>query len=329
MSRGRRKFDRSSCLAESLESRRLLATFVVTNTTDSDPGSLRVAINNANNAGGSDAISFSLGAGSKTINLLSALPDITGPVLLDATTQPGFSGTPMIELKPTGASGANGIHLVSGANGTTIKGLIINRFGGFGISDESSGGNLIQGNYIGTDAAGNADRGNGQGGIFVAGNGTVIGGEIAAQRNIVSGNDGPGIQLDGNNNTVLGNFIGLKSDGAGSLGNDEAGVFVDGSGNAIGGTRAGQTNFIAFNDGAGIQLHDNDANVHNPIRRNSIFSNGGLGIDIFPAGSNDNDSGDGDSGANNRLNYPVISSVVTDNSTSTAKGSLSAEPNQT
>ena len=79
--------------------------FVVTNTLDSGPGSLRQAILDANatpNVGGPDVIRFSIpGLGAHTIQPLSTLPDITDPVVIDGTTQPGYAGKPVIELDGT------------------------------------------------------------------------------------------------------------------------------------------------------------------------------------------------------------------------------------
>src|SRR5918995_5038985 len=73
------------------------ATFVVTNTNDSGPGSLRQAILDANANPGSDVVNFNIGSGLKTITPASGFP-ITDPVLIDGTTQPGFSGTPLIQI---------------------------------------------------------------------------------------------------------------------------------------------------------------------------------------------------------------------------------------
>src|SRR5688572_10026955 len=84
------------------------ATFTVTNINDSGAGSLRQAITDANNAGTSDTIEFSISPGTApfTISTLSALPSITSPVTIDATTQPGFSAItprPVVELNGTSA----------------------------------------------------------------------------------------------------------------------------------------------------------------------------------------------------------------------------------
>ena len=76
----------------------ILATYSVTNTNDSGAGSLRQAILDANTNAGADTITFAIGTGPQTISPLSPLPTITDPVTIDGTTQPGFSGSPIIEL---------------------------------------------------------------------------------------------------------------------------------------------------------------------------------------------------------------------------------------
>src|SRR5690606_20409309 len=110
--------------------------FVVTNTNDSGAGSLRQNIADANTEAGADTISFAIpGTGVQTITLLSALPTITDEVVIDGTTQTGFTTTPLIEIDGSGAgAAANGLTLTAGASGSAIKSLTINRFGsGYGI----------------------------------------------------------------------------------------------------------------------------------------------------------------------------------------------------
>src|SRR5262249_48407479 len=121
----RRRGQRSRPMLEALETRTLPATFTVSSTADAGAGSLRQAILDANKNPGSDQIIFNLGGGgAQPISPASALPMLAGPVVLDATTQPGFAGTPLIELNGAGA-GADG--LVLGGSGAVVRGLIINR----------------------------------------------------------------------------------------------------------------------------------------------------------------------------------------------------------
>src|SRR3954449_10766645 len=133
--RGRRDVGENSPVhrLEPLEGRVLFAAFVVTNTADSGEGSLRQAILSANASPGLDNISFAIGSGAQSIAPLSALPTIKDPLVLDATTQPGYSNRPLIELTgPRLPAGISTSGLTVTAGGSAVRGLVINRFGGNG-----------------------------------------------------------------------------------------------------------------------------------------------------------------------------------------------------
>ena len=193
--------------------------------------------------------------GIATIAPTSALPTVTGPVVVDAQTQPGWSSAPIVELTGAGAgAGVSGLSISAGAS--TVRGLIVNNFLGSGISLSGAGGNTIQGNYLGTNAAGSASSQNGQQGVFVNGSpNNLIGGTTAAQRNVMSGNGLRGILVDGagaTGNTVSGNFIGTNAAGTGAVAN-AIGVYVNGAGsNTFGGTAAGAANVISGNTQIGL-----------------------------------------------------------------------------
>ncbi|HUY32931.1 MAG TPA: PKD domain-containing protein [Pirellulales bacterium] len=96
------------------------------------------------------------GSGVQSIQPLSALPAITKPVVIDATTQGGYAGTPIVQLSGINAGGnANGLTVGAGGGGSTIRGLVINAFSGNGI-ELDAGGNTVAGNFIGTNATGTA-----------------------------------------------------------------------------------------------------------------------------------------------------------------------------
>lgn len=292
------------------EFRGLLATFTVTNTADSGGGSFRQAIIDANGAPGTDTIDFSIGSGPQTITPTSALPFISGTVVIDGTTQPGFSGTPIIELNGASA-GASSIGINFLSSGSTVQGLVINRFTSYGVAlNASTGGHTVVGNYIGTDITGLIDLGNAHGvsSLFSTG-GNTIGGVTAALRNVISGNDGIGVGLvDGDSNVVIGNYIGVGADGTTALGNDR-GVYISNSNNHIvGGAAAGAANIIANSTSQGIDVA---GGTGHQFVQNSIYGNGGLGIDLGTAGVTANDAGDGDTGANNLQNFPVLSHAAT------------------
>jgi hypothetical protein len=135
------------------------ATFMVTTTADAGAGTLRQAILDANADAAPDVIAFAIDSGLQTISPASALPEVTQPVTIDGTTQPGYAGTPLIELDGTNVPpGLSGIALVS-HTGSTVRGLVVNRFavdnqtGGNGILLKNGGGHTIQGNYLGVDPA--------------------------------------------------------------------------------------------------------------------------------------------------------------------------------
>jgi hypothetical protein len=107
-----------------------------------------------------------------------------------------------------------------------------------------------------------------------------------------------GLMIDSSGSTVRGLTVsGFSGDG----------IRINGSNNVIGGTAVGQRNAITGNAGAGVYVA---AGTGNSIRGNSIDANGGLGIDLAPAGVTPNDPHDTDSGPNNLQNFPLLTSVV-------------------
>jgi len=229
---------------------------------------LRAAIEQANADAGTDTIEFDIaGTGPHTISPGSALPTITGPVIIDGTREPDFAGAPIIELDGTSAGGgADGLSITDGSS--TVKGLVINRFLGDGIELSGSGGNTIEGNYIGTDVTGTADLGNSRDGVYIESAPTnTIGGTTAGAGNVISGNGWDGVRIYGSTvagNLVQGNYIGTDVNGTADLGNGGGGVYIeDAPNNTIGGTAASAGNVISGNnyDGVCIQGSGATANV--------------------------------------------------------------------
>jgi Calx-beta domain/Bacterial pre-peptidase C-terminal domain len=249
---------------------------VVTNTNDSGPGSLRQAILNSNANQGVDTISFQIGTVSKTISPLTALPEVTDPVVIDGTTQPGFAGIPLIELDGQFTpQGTPGLKIIAGSS--RVRGLVINGFGladcnvalnvdinvGSGIVLASAGNNIIDGNFIGTNLSGTSARCNSGNGVFMFNSSNnTIGGTTVAARNIISGNRLPGIAIGGefsNGNMVQGNYVGTNVTGTGDVGNRSNGMIViNGTSHVIGGAVAGAGNVVSGNDSPGIALGFSD-----------------------------------------------------------------------
>ena len=245
-------------------------TYVVTNTNDSGAGSLRAAINQANNHPNTfqsdpDVIAFNIeGSGVHRIAPLTELPSITDAVIIDGYTQPGTSvntaahadnAVLLIELNGEQCRGSEGLTLRAQ---TAVRGLVINGFRRYGIYAEDGDGHVIEGNFIGTDAAGLSALGNGTG-LLLTGE-TTVGGPSSASRNIISGNvsdhggnHAVGIHLGSGPATIQGNFIGVDATGSAALPNEGPGIFVTGDAR-IGSAQPRATNVISGNRGDGILL---------------------------------------------------------------------------
>ncbi len=184
-----------------------------------------------------------------------------------------------IGLNPTGASG--------------LVANVISGNGGNGLSLHGSSGNVIVDNHIGTSANGNSAVANGQNGILItegSANNTIGGtlfvdtstgqvnnptGDKGTQPpvfvvpplgNLVSGNVGNGIQIDGQsqNNVLNGNFVGTTANGNGALGNGGDGVFIfNANNNSLIGCQFVNEPFVYYNvlsGNGGNGLHISSSN---------------------------------------------------------------------
>ena len=207
---------------------------------------------------------------------------------------------------------------IASARGNTIGGTTAgarnvisgNNQSGVRIDGNGATGNLVQGNFIGTDVTGMISLGNTRVGVVVTGgaSNTSIGGTAAGSGNLISSNgtNGVAITVDAFGNSVEGNLIGVDATGIGALGNGLRGVAISASSNTVGGTDLGAANTIAFSGGDGVWV---ESGTGNAILSNAIFSNVGLGIDLGNDGPTANEADDADIGPNNLQNFPEIASA--------------------
>lgn len=168
----------------------------------------------------------------------------------DGTTLSGNSG-PGILVEGARSS-------LIGGNNEQVANLVAGNQGGGIVVSAGSDATSIQGNWIGVTPS-DLDRGNRLVGVRVTDSASVaIGGEQDGEGNIISGNAGPGIQIQGESScrtAIQGNRIGTTADALDGLGNDGAGIEVTGGCRTeIGGNRAGRGNVISSNAGVGIEI---------------------------------------------------------------------------
>lgn len=278
----------------------------VTTTAPSGPGSLRAALDCANTNPGPDTIRFNIpGPGPHTILLDGSPLFFTGDnTVLDASTQPGWYLGNIVVQNNSVPSGEAGLYI--NANETRIYGLSVRGFS-YGIGMDAtdciigdygkgnhivgdgpdpvsgiiiwSGGDIvIRGNTVGLNTGATAPEGmleccaiglSGSGAANVRIEGNQLGSNPVSRTQM-------GIDLRGNNITVLNNIIGTDSNGSANFG------FIRG----INAWTSGLTdvwidqNTIAHSDTTGVRLIASAQRVK--MSRNSLFCNQEYGIFLNP-----------------------------------------------
>ncbi|MHB1559743.1 MAG: beta strand repeat-containing protein, partial [Isosphaeraceae bacterium] len=335
---------------EVMEDRQLLSgtTFYVDNTADTGTGSLRQAIINSDNTAATpsspNVINFSQLSNIARIQLLSALPAITQPVVIDGTTEGSYNGAnPVVQLIGDYAGGS-AIGLDIEASGTQVKALAIDGFTPGGVLIDNASNVTLSHDWLGLDPSGNATgpdangntviNANGYGVTIQSENGGTSKGDVISD-SIVSVSFNNGITLSGagtTQNVVSGTMIGASStgeavvDNAGNLlGNGRygssggSGVVIEGgaSFNTIGGTTAAAENVIAGNATYGVYITGSNTD-YNYVEGNAI------GTDRSELKANDGSGhsyGNGQSGvaidggaqANDVVGSPTAPEVIANN----------------
>ncbi|HTU20813.1 MAG TPA: right-handed parallel beta-helix repeat-containing protein [Gemmataceae bacterium] len=282
---------------EALESRDLLSTFTVINTS-SDPntsGSLPWAVQQANSSPGLNYIEFNIpGSGIHTINISSTL-SLTNQVVIDGTSQPGYNGTPLISVQGS-ANVLDLFELGTNSSDSTIQGLDMYDYTGSAVAlFGGSTGDFIQNNWIGffrdpttgeVSLNYNLGQDNSSEGIVVSGsNNNVI------RNNVIDGTGSNGISVVGFggsagfvnvipcvDNSIVANCIGTDPSGSTAVGygNQGNGIFL---GQACQNTQIAG-NVISGNTGNGIQMVLDNSFLHYVFLGDNVISGNKIGTDV-------------------------------------------------
>jgi len=207
----------------------------------------------------------------------SALPTISGALLIDGYSQPGAvrntqapslglgsDAVLKIELNGSATPAAPGLTINAPSTAVIIAGLAIygsNR----GILTQGPGDSNYQviGNFLGLRADGSVAPGSQLAGLSIQGGNTLVGNATAAGMNVISGNAQQGISIQSipalASLQVVGNLIGTAANGVTALGNGLQGIAANTStaiaGIFIGGNDPDERNVISGNLQDGIRLH--------------------------------------------------------------------------
>jgi Right handed beta helix region len=216
-----------------------------------------------------------------------------------------------IGTDPTGTkslpNGGSGVIIDLGSYNNTVGGTTAgaanvisgNKYDGVHIEGPSTYGNLVEGNFIGTDVTGTKSLSNGDSGVEIDdSNSNTIGGTAAGAMNVLSANTLSGVTIDNSSayNLVEGNRIGTDVSGTKRLGNAQQGVEIETTSidNTIGGTASGAGNLVSANGADGIYVYG-DGVTGNLLEGNKIgtdvtgslsLSNGYWGVGLQEAGKN-------------------------------------------
>jgi parallel beta-helix repeat protein len=309
----------------------------------SEPGTYQATVNykaklliviDFNNLPGTGLFLSSTAGGSSIsgLSIVNAAGGLSKAIYLNNASNCNIFGN-YLGIYPDGSVGGNyvGIHIFGGdknsiGNGSVANRNIISYNSTYGIliqndATNKADSNLIQNNYIGTDAKGIADFGNLFTGILIQNSDYN-----RIYDNIISGNNANGIYLQGlsssyvDSTQIQRNRIGINA-GSDSLANLRHGILMEYASNTLIGGSSGNMNTIAFNGIGGVTIGLGSASVGNEISFNAIYRNSRLGIDLSDDGVTANDADDSDSGPNDLQNFPVIDSAkVTSGTTLTVWG---------
>ncbi len=232
----------------------------------------------------------------------------------------------------------NGVLISSGAYNNTIGGstpsgrnvISGNGWSGVGIYGSTTKGNIVSGNYIGTDINGTVELSNTHDGVIISSGAynNTIGGSTPGEWNVISSNGSNGVNISGSaaDNKISGNYIGTDASGTLGLGNTSAGVSITdrAQNNVVGGSTPGERNIISGNGSYGVDINGSGT-AGNIISGNYIgidargtvgLGNTQDGVKIY-TGAQNNNIGPGNLIAYNGLDGVQIEGSITTGNTIT------------
>lgn len=278
------------------------AEIPVFNTSSSGAGSLRAALNTADDLAGHDTIVFDIPVGNlQPIVLNTALPEVHSDVTIDGYSQEGAvaavgttAADPAIVIDASNV--AQGLN-IEGSN-VEVRGLVIRNATGDGIVLAGSD-NVIAGNHIGVNSAGTVVQANADYGVEITGGtNNLIGGPAPEDRNVISGNTLGNVRVEeGNGQRIEGNYLGTNALATAGLGGGD-GVLLDTDDNVV------IDNVVSFNL-TGVNVKGDD----NTVEDNRIGTNLSGTVDLGNLGGV-NVTGDGNEIVDNVVSGNVFDGIT-------------------
>src|SRR5512140_1599788 len=253
-------------------------------------------------AAGLDTIVFALpGAGVQTITTLLRLPAITEPVFINGYSQPlsspntlavGDNAVILVEIDANNLAG-DALTINATAPNSVIQGLAIRRAGGAGLVTVLGDNSKVQGNFLGTNAAGTAVGPGSSYGVFVGAVNVLVGGTAPSERNVISGNSAninvqspTGVAASA---VIQGNYLGTNASGTAALTSNYGVVAIAGTASVlgtvtIGGTTAGAGNLVSGNllNGIRIDLGGGGGTLGGATIQGNIVGLDATGVNALP-----------------------------------------------
>ena len=198
----------------------------------------------------------------------SGLPALTEPITVDGTSQPGYWGTPVIDV--VGESGG----FIVDAGPSTVDALAVTGSGGTGVTvDDAAGHDTVEDCYIGVEPDGTTAGCNIGYGVEINNSS-----DKTIEDDVVSANSAGGIHITGSgsqSNSIEGDDIGTNAAGTAALGTQALGVLIDGGAQS----NTVESNVISGNTGDGVSI-DGSQTLGNSVAGNWIGTNDSSTPDI-------------------------------------------------